>query len=242
MPDKSHWQPQIPINQGIYDADTTQRADLGTRLPVGDRVFYYAKAGEECLATEPVVHAVTNSGHTDEIFEVSAAAGATQLTVSNSLSIAAGTYDEGYLAILSETGGMYRISSQYVMNSVTGYIELYDPIKYSHESDGIYSLILPLYKDCIPANAAVTQLLLGIAPINVASGSYFWLQTWGPCVANTEGAVVEGDVYTLGTTDADVLTVAEAVSLLSNGPTAGVGIGAGNSSTTNGPLYLTIRN
>ncbi len=240
MPDKKHWQPQIPINQGIYDADTTQRAELGTRLPVGDRVFYYSHAGEQIEATEPVVHAVSNAGHTNEIFKVSAAAAATQLTVSNSLSIAAGLYNEGYLAILSETGGMYRISSQYVMNSVTGFIELYDPIKYSHESDGLYSLILPLYKNCVPVNAAVTQLLLGVAPILVASGSYFWLQTWGPCVVLTEAAIVEGNVYTVGTTDADKLTLAEAVSLLSNGPTAGIGLGEG-SSLPNGPLFLTVR-
>ena len=48
--EKTMWQPTISVPHSIFDDDTVQQAPFGTRLAVGDRVFYYAYASAAVTA------------------------------------------------------------------------------------------------------------------------------------------------------------------------------------------------
>lgn len=170
--------------QSIYESSTIKLAELGERKVVGDRVFRYAKAkvglsagqvgqfGGEHLESIAVGSSVTQG------------AGMRVFTITAATAIAANTYAEGYLvcgqgATDSNLGMTYRIKSHAIGSSAgTCTFTLYDEIKYSVQLTSTWGVTQNIYAAVNPSTA--NQVPLGIAPITVTTGDYFWLQTWGP--------------------------------------------------------------
>ena len=197
--------------QSIYKTSSVALTDLGARKVVGDRVFRYALAsgaagaGDICECVPTSVLGVTAgtanaSGGKTFVFYLATSSGKDE-------------YAEGYLHCQSGTaanlGYMYRIKSHPAGTGDTT-LTLYDPLVLDADVVDEWSITKNMYSGIVE-NTDGTELAIGVAPILVTSGNYFWLQTWGPCalkssavanagIALAPGATGEAYDYVVGTT------------------------------------------
>lgn len=185
--------PTIPIDQSIYEVSTAQKARLGTRLVVGDRVFRYALAAGAVPSGVVALGATAVASNAAGICTVKTAAttGATVISISVGTAVTLNQYAEGYLLICDSAsaggGQTYRIKSHpAVATNTSGNFVLYDSIPGAVAAQSA-SLIPNLYSS-VAVGSAAAGMPAGVAPITVASGNYFWLQTWGPAGVLAVGA------------------------------------------------------
>jgi len=196
-----NWNPTIPIPQSIYDGtNTTQQAPLGTRLIVGERTFYYANAAASFAAGQVVCQTSPVASHQSGLLEIAAASANTQvLSATSSANVAANLYAEGYFgaALGAGKGQMYRVRSQ-ASGSAAMAVTLYDPLQVALTSGAVFWLVQNMYKSVNVGSAALGNPV-GVAPLNITSGGYFWLQTFGPANPLHTGATVAAGALAMGT-------------------------------------------
>lgn len=209
--------PTIPIDQSIYEESTTQKTRLGTRLAVGDRVFRYARlsASADVSAGDVLCYPVSSASHASAILTVSAATtGATSVNVTASAAMTADEYTDGYLSIASQalSGGgiMYRVKQQDSGTGVGMTLKLYDPVAVPITAGP--GDLTPNRYNKVKADSKVTGIPAGVAPIDVTTSNYFWLQTWGPASALGSIALSAGFPLVLGTAGGLVTYVAPGAS------------------------------
>jgi len=195
--------PTIPINQGIFEVSSDAKAKLGTRLVVGDRVFRYAQLSTSAneVAGKVVCAPLALSSYVSAVLTVSAAAtGASTISVTGSAALAAGVFDEGYLSVASTglTGGglMFRVKKQ-ASGGPTVVLTPYDSVP-SSIGAGPASLVPNKYK-AVKVDSSALANAAGVLPVNVTTGEYFWLQTWGPSAPTHSAATPAGATLILGT-------------------------------------------
>jgi len=174
----------IPIDQGIYETSSTQKATLGTRVAFADgRVFRYGRCGATKLR--------------NGLFVTSAAPIATNcLNIPVGAAAVTGTYDvliathepvttaaEGYLMINDAQGEgvMYKIKTCAAdTGTSTNWtsLGLYDPIVLGLVTASEATIVFNPY-DVLTLVSATTDSVVGVPPIQVPIGYYFWVQTWG---------------------------------------------------------------
>lgn len=199
----SQWQPTIPVDQSIYEDSTTQKAPLGTRLEVGNRVFYYAQAA----ASQPrgvILCAATPVGsHNGALATFAAAVQDTNkvtLTLGNAAAVNA--YAEGYLGISKGTmgGATYRIKTNAVVSSAgAGVFTLYDAIYDDVGAADEAGLTQNPYASLI-LGSEVLGVPVCMPMIDVTSAGYFWGLTYGPASPLNVAATPVANVLRLGTT------------------------------------------
>ena len=200
--------PIIPVPQGVYEVVNTvitgtQQAPLGTRLRMSDRTYYYAQAsasvaGGTVLCAAPEV-ASYQSGL---LLVASANIGAKVISVtSTGVAVAVNSMAEGFFGVASGTnaGEMYRIKSNAVASGGICQITLYDGLNTAVTSGNAFWIVPNQYALCNVGSEALNYTV-GVAPANVTSGGYFWLQTWGRANPTHVGATVVGASLRLGTT------------------------------------------
>ncbi len=188
--------------QGIYDESSTALHRIGERIQVGDRVFRYASAGTALLAGV-VAQAATLGGagtalQTTLAVTVAASIGDVNIYV-NALTTAqsANVFEDGWASIHDDSAVacfLYLIKSNSALatSGTSSYITLYDGIHIALTTSDQIELLANPYKAVIatPSATTLTGGLIGVPPIAITSGYYFWLQTWGPC------AVMPGNATT----------------------------------------------
>jgi len=197
---KVNWRgDQVAVPQGgqsIYKTSSIQLADLGSRKVVGDRVFRYALAsagagaGDLCESKAEHLDSVT-AGGTD-------AAGAKTFTWYAATAMSVNTYAEGYLSCQSGTaanlGQFYRIRSHAAIAKTTnGVLNLYDSLDLTENVTDEWSINQNVYASVVECTTGAASLPVGVAPTAVTTGDYFWLQTWGPCMAKAGTAIAKGE-------------------------------------------------
>jgi hypothetical protein len=214
--------------QGIYEESETQKHPLGERLEVGDRVFYYAKAGAAITAGNvcemPAYAGATTTLQNTSDVTVAAPAGATRIYVNAvTTAQAADLFAEGYAAVFDATTTgkcwLFRIkgNSALATSGTTSYIDVYDAIPEALTTSDQVCLMTNMYLNIVQS-PATTQAgaCVGVAPISITSGYYFWLQTYGPCqVYASESALVLNETFTR--TDAAVAGAVEKLSAVDSG-------------------------
>jgi len=202
--------------QSIYEESTTQKFPLGTRIQVGERTFRYAHSGAAiyggAVAGQPALSGATTTLQTAVPVAVATVGGATRVYVTAVTTVqAANLFAEGY-AVISEVTATpdavytFRIKSHtsLALTGTASYIDMYDEIPVALDTSDRLALTTSLYKDIIvlPVSTA-TGAPLGVTPIVITSGYYFWLQTWGPCGIRMEvGATGIGTDVIMATTPA----------------------------------------
>ena len=188
--------------QGIYEESSYAKFDLGEKLELIDgRVFRYAYASAAissglAVSTDSVqlIAADTNGTFT------AAAAGATSITV-NDATLGSATedlYAGAYFGNITN-GEQYRIKSNTAAASNVVTFTLYDPIVTAVAATDDY-MITPSIYNVITATIAGGSYdrVVGVNPIAVTSGYYFWLQTAGIAfVKADESAIAMGDMLQL---------------------------------------------
>jgi hypothetical protein len=181
--------------QSIFESSSVPLAELGTRKVVGDRVFRYAQAGATINAGDVAIYGAAN------IINVTAGgtspAGGKQFTWYSATGIVADYWAEGYVYAQSGTaanmGYMYRIKSHPASTVTTNVtLELYDPLVLTLNVTDKYSIVQNPYKGLTQSTAA-TGVPMGVAPIVVTTGDYFWLQTYGPVDVKCSAVAAVGD-------------------------------------------------
>jgi hypothetical protein len=195
--------PTIPVDQGIYEVSTTQKTKLGTRLQVGEKVFYYAKAAASVPGGAVLCSPAPTASHQSGILAVSSAdAGAKTLYATSSAAVAASVYDEGLFGIATgATNGLgqcYKVVSQ-GSGTAAFTVKLYDGLAQAITS-GVGYFLMPSPFNGVNIGSQVVDIPVGLAPLNVTSGAYFWMQTWGPAAAQHQAASAVAAALRLGTT------------------------------------------
>jgi len=248
--------PIIPVPQSIYEVVNTvvtgtQQAPLGTRLRMSDRTYYYAQASASVAGGTVMCAAPEVASYQSGLLLVaSTAAGAKVISVtSTGVAAAVNTYAEGFFGVASGTnvGEMYRIKSNTVASGGICQITLYDGLNTAVTSGSAFWIVPNSYNLCFVGSEAL-HCAVGVTPVNVTSGGYFWLQTWGRANPTHVGATVPAASLRLGTTGS-VVSLFATGTLGSTGnalPDYSYAIGKNSSlAATAGqanPVYLSIQN
>lgn len=168
---------QHPVD--LYDDSTTQLYDLGTRLCVDERVFHYARAGEALNRMQACCNNDSWS-LTNEEPNQAAVVGATDIQVVNTTGTA-DLYKGGWVAIFTSRLQVRRIIKNDASDGTDIKLYLDGPLEAAIVADTTWVTGYPsIYYDC-RHSASNYNTIVCVPVCTVASGSYFWGQTWGPC-------------------------------------------------------------
>lgn len=199
----------FPVVVGLNPGDEKRTSTvshgrlLGTRGvdPFGN-VYYWTKNGASAIEACQVVQTAvspSSSAHVAALDVVGATvSGVTTLTVTIATTpITADQYKDGTLTIDTSPGqGIYRIKSHPAAASATNaQFTLYpnDPLRTALTSGTTkVGLRLNPYVSVIEMPTTVTGYAIGVTPVAVAANAYFWCQTYGEAVVNTDVAPVAG--------------------------------------------------
>jgi hypothetical protein len=184
----------------VLETTTSQKHRLGTVGVVdGNRHYVYSKAGEALTAGKLTMQADVVANHDIDLAVAAASAGATTLTIT--LDATAATkdqYKDGYVFFndLEEEGHFYRIKSHPAISaSAAGVFTLED-------EDGLITAITASQQ--VGLMAAPTRDIeifdandidgapIGIPNVDIASGSFGWVQFQGWCNALIQGTPAKG--------------------------------------------------
>tara|TARA_X000001388_G_scaffold18882_2_gene12252 strand:- start:2074 stop:2880 length:807 start_codon:yes stop_codon:yes gene_type:complete len=181
------------VTQGIYSESSTQLAPLGTKLEFDDgRMFRYTKS-----AAAITIGLVCGNDYSDGLlaetdnFTVSGSAGDREFSMTgggSEFSTTAEAYAGSYIVFTDGTGaGQYfRIKDHTTASSDKITFQLYDKLVTAPGSDTDIIIVGNPYGAVLAADgtsvgAATDSFAVGVNPIAISSGYYFWMQTRGIC-------------------------------------------------------------
>lgn len=251
----------FPVTVGLTSGQEKQSGSDGRGRPLGTRgvtedgrVFYWSLAGASALRSGSVVQTKVSPGasvHVAALDVVGATTtGVSTLTVTIATTpITADQYKDGYLTIDTSPGqAMYKIKSHLAADSATDAEftfadneKLLEPLTSGTTKVGLRE---NPYSSVVAFPTTATGVAAGVAPISVTAGHYFWAQTYGPAIVNTDAAPVAGESIIVPGATAGNATVNAATSadvgdnrkqVIGYSPTAGAGADKYNY------VFLTIR-
>lgn len=264
----------------VKTTTTTKRCSLGTRGVTSDgRVFHYALAGGALVIGDLVQTAPAGklnlAGNQPGMDTQDITSTWTKIRITATGSTwtepcLADEYADGYLVVEASTqaltaGQVVRIKSNTVANdsvaaASTGSGLYYTDVTFNDDdrlikgldTDATIQLISNEYYKVVQFAAVTTMVgkLLGVPLCAVASGSYFWLQTWGVAVVRTQDTTILGNVLVVNElTTGATGTVApmdgttgttSSIASLALGGIVGYQLGASPGSGDYGLMFLTI--
>ncbi len=256
----------LASGQSIYEASATPVCAVGSRLPMGDRVFFYGKvsltvARGELLAPDesdggPWTTAVDGScvaiaspvlGNKMERKAITAALAVNDrgvgITHASYLDgIVAHQLKDGYL-FLNDTGGVqqvYKIMDNTVMASDIVELLLYDEIR-AVTVDATCSVCVMQnpFMNLALADQTTDETVAGVAmAIGTTTKPYIWIQTWGPSTVTSVTSTGHAGTNMIVSTTAGAATIETTGDIL---PVIGFGICDVASASDGAPIMLRIR-
>ena len=163
----------------LYEDNTTQLYPLGTRLVTDERVFHYARAGA-ALNRQQAAGNNDSWSLTNEEPNASYAAGVTTIGVVNTTATK-DLYAGGWVAIFTGRLQVRRIVGNEASDGTDTVLYLDGPLEEGITVDSTWVTGYPsIYYDTRHA-ASQYNTIVCVPNCVVASGSYYWGQTWGPC-------------------------------------------------------------
>lgn len=178
----------------VYTTSTTQLYPLGTRLEIDERVFRYCRAGSALVRHIAGANADQWSA-ANAAAAATSAVGATTVTVANTVATA-DLYVNGWAVIFTSPMQMRRITSNTATDATNCVLTLDGALDAAVTSASTWITAYPsIYYD-VRAPSTISSYVdyisfVCVPLVTVASGSYFWGQTWGPCYG-VAGATVPG--------------------------------------------------
>ncbi len=173
--------------QDIHVHSTVQRYDLGTRLVIDDRVFRYCFAG---TALNGMLQAHNGNGFVEGNLDANAYAVDDQVvTILDTTARVVNYYRGGYIWIMkSGDYQFHRIASSPVSAGTSVALTLEEPLRVTLLASTWFTAWRNIYSNIVSAeNAKQSQVAVPLR--DVANGSYFWGQTWGPCFGTVHATV-----------------------------------------------------
>jgi hypothetical protein len=186
--------------QPLFTQSAKQMEDLDTiRVESDGRTYAYALAGASALAVGKLTQtAVASDNAHNEALSASqsAAIGAMTLTMTFGGAITASFFKDGYLWVNDATGegNMYRVAD-HPAGTADVVVSLKEPIRVALvASTSEVSLIQNRQALVVIAPTTLTGSPIGVPPIAVTAGYYFWNQVKGPAAMLTAGTAVIGNM------------------------------------------------
>jgi hypothetical protein len=191
-----------------------QQHALGTYAETSDgRGFRYGRAVAATVAGklyQCTPQDATNYAPAGGLGVSTAAIGATQITLTTSLTIAADALAGGYLtaAITVGAGYTYKIKGNTAVSAATGcVVTLEDPLVVAFASGSTkVVMVADPYKSVVVMPTTITAAPAGVAVSVIAAGSYGWFQTHGPVACLNSGGTAIGLAITPGGAEGAVKT------------------------------------
>ena len=206
--------------QSIYEASTTQLHRIGTRLQIGERVFYYGEAAGSCSPAEicgpdgsllgskmgllpdgSCCALAAGTAFPDQpAITAAIAAGSTWLAVTHGDmldNVTKNMLQDGYVLLTDSADADYhqihKIKRNSAMASDIVAIELYDPTTtVTVDATTGVALMMNPFKEMRPCDITVDEQLGGVPLVEIAANSFGWFQTWGPCMIQIADAAAMG--------------------------------------------------
>ena len=223
----------LMAGQSIYEESSTPCTAVGTRLPMGDRVFFYAKASATCAAGQVLAPDATVAGPSlmadgscvaiasptlgdKKAITAALAVGDRGIGITHASSldnIVAHDLQNGYIVLTDSAGAdqCYKIKDNTVMASDIVEILLYDEIR-TVTADATTGLTITSnpFMNVRPATLQTDEAPCGVPLIAITDNYYFWAQSWGigPMLIITGTTAIGGESLMLTTTAgaADIVT------------------------------------
>jgi len=234
------------LRQGLFEESSTAKHRLGTRMQLADgRVFYYAKSGGTLAGGKLCAAKQCQANHMNQSVAAAAAVGdkSVSLTV-GATAVTANEYAEGWLHIndAAGEGHQYKIKRHPAVSaSGTATFYLYDPIQVALTTSSEFTLVYnPFYG--VAHTATEENVFVGIPPMAVTSGYYFWIQTWGPAIVLATTTAAVGNELIPGATAGSVgyYSVTTQAAVQFTKPTVGVQMGTAGVDTEYKPIFLML--
>ena len=178
-------------NAPIDVTGTTKLHSLGTRMILEDgRVFVYAKAGGAITGTNNAVKNPEPQGVQYRAIATACAVGGKEVTVTcaspdglaGTGTIVADEFEGGYILFFTNSNTNQQIRR--IVSNTAGTTSI--TFTFDRElgiaattSDYVEAMHSPYV--AVEQTTSAWDPVVGVAPVTVADGSYFWLQTWGIC-------------------------------------------------------------
>lgn len=208
----------FPVIYGInpHESETTPSHQLGAIGIYQDgRKYRYARAGSSsALVAGDLVQSRAETADTQSLIVAAAAVGATQVTTTDTTTVTANEFADGYLFATGEastgTGIQYRIKSHPAATSAVVTFTLYEPIVVAFTATTQIDVVHNPYNGVIQWPVSQTGAPVGVARTALAADSYGWIQTGGPCAVLTTGGVAVGANVSAATGTAGAVETATA--------------------------------
>lgn len=186
--------------QDVYTESSTQQMALGVYAETQDgRGYRYAKLGAVASvagkvyqsAAQDTTNQLLSGGHS----VAAAAIGDTQITLTNSITLAANLLAGGYLSvnITPGQGHVYRIKSNTAVSGAAGcVITLEDPLRVALTTSSKVIFTKHPYDEIVVVPGTPTGVIVGVATHVITAAYFGWVQTHGVTSVLFTGTGVAG--------------------------------------------------
>lgn len=187
--------------QELFTSSSTQGTDIGALATSGDgRYFRYFLNGGVTAVPGKVYQGpaedATNQSPAGGLAVAAAAIGATQVTLTGSLTLAANLLAGGFMSVVITPGQGYNYkvaSNTAVTSAASCVVTLEDPIQVALTTSSKVVFHRNPYSGCVVAPATLTAAPVGVPVYAVTNAQYGWMQTHGPA-----SCLVTGTLATAG--------------------------------------------
>ena len=194
-------------DETVTSTTESRGVTIGTKglLPDG-RVFRYSYAGEAITAGKLCQNSVAIANHDMDLVTAATAVGSSTIVVT--LGATAATKDQykgGTIYVNDDAGEgqSFRIGAHAAVGSGAAFtvpLEGKQTVKTALTSSSLCGLKANPYNGTLAYNTTPDGIPTGFTCTDVASGAYFWQQTYGDGTALVNGTVVLGQCVVPGTT------------------------------------------
>ena len=205
-------------DETVTSTTESRGVTLGTKglMPDG-RVFRYSKAGEAITAGLMCQNSIAIANHDMDLVTAAAAAGATSIVSTlGGTAVTADQYKGGTLYVNDGDGEgqTFRIATHAAVSSSGDFTVPFEgkqTVKTALTASSLTGLKANPYNGTLIYNTTPDGIPTGFTPTDVASGAYFWQQTYGDAAVFAQGTMVLGQCVvpstnTTGAVDPHVAT------------------------------------
>lgn len=190
----------IIAGQDVYTESSTPQQSIGVYAETTDgRGYRYAKIGAVATVAGKVYQGTaldaTNQQPSGGLGVSAAAIGATQVTLTSSVTLAANLLAGGYLSVCVTPGAghVYRIKGNTAVTAATGcVITLEDPLRVALTTSSKVIVAQHPYAGLVVEPGTPTACIAGVATHVITAAYYGWVQTHGACSVLFTGTGVAG--------------------------------------------------
>lgn len=182
--------------QDIFSTSATAYTSVGAMGTTGDgRKFRFCLAGGTTLVPGKLQQASAQDGTNYQNLAVAAAAiGATTISVTSSVTVAANVFSGGYVmvSVTPGQGYMYQVGGNTAATAGTFTITLNDPIKVALTTSSKIDVLPNPFSGVVVNPATASSAPVGVAVYPVTNAQYGWIQVSGVTNLLADGAVTVG--------------------------------------------------